>query len=48
VKPTRVDVYDHATGSLSDDADGNGASAQVLFAVLDAGTALTAADFFVV
>jgi len=48
VTPTRVEVDGQATGSLSDDADGNGASAKVLFAVLDAGTALTAADFFVV
>lgn len=38
-------VYDIATGRLFYDADGNGPAAQVLLATLDAGTALTAADF---
>ncbi|WP_310468124.1 tail fiber protein [Sphingomonas sp.] len=38
-------VYDSATGRIYYDADGNGAGAQVLFARVAAGTALTADDF---
>ncbi len=41
-------VYDQASGTLYFDADGNGAAPKVLFAVLDAGTVVTASDFFVV
>ncbi|HEV2817908.1 MAG TPA: hypothetical protein VGW40_11895, partial [Allosphingosinicella sp.] len=41
-------VYDGATGQLFFDADGNGAGAQVLFATLQAGTALIASDFTVI
>jgi len=40
-------VYETDTGALFFDADGNGAGARVQFAALDAGLALTAADFFV-
>ena len=40
-------VYDPATGALYFDADGSGAGAQVQFATLGAGLALTAADFTV-
>lgn len=38
-------IYDGATGTLYYDSDGTGALAQVQFAVLTAGTVLTAADF---
>jgi len=38
-------VYDSATGALSYDADGTGAVAQVKFAQLAAGLALTASNF---
>ncbi|MEO5973551.1 MAG: hypothetical protein ABIP91_09360, partial [Sphingomicrobium sp.] len=38
-------IYDSATGSIYYDADGNGAGAQILFAQVAAGLALTNADF---
>jgi Ca2+-binding RTX toxin-like protein len=38
-------VYNQATGALSYDADGTGSIAQVQFAQLKAGTALSAANF---
>ncbi len=41
-------IYDSATGKIYYDADGNGAGAQVVFAQLAAGTALTNADFLIV
>ncbi|MCW5667952.1 MAG: calcium-binding protein [Piscinibacter sp.] len=41
-------VYDSASGQLFYDADGSGAGAQVLFATVTAGTALTASDFVIV
>ena len=41
-------VYDAATGRIWYDADGNGAGAQILFAQVTAGLALTNADFSVV
>ena len=41
-------VYDSATGRIYFDADGSGAGAQVLFASVTAGTALTASDFAIV
>lgn len=41
-------VYETDTGRLFFDADGSGAGARVLFAVLNPGLALTSADFFVV
>jgi Ca2+-binding RTX toxin-like protein len=40
-------VYDSASGNLFYDPDGTGAAAQMLFAVVNAGTALTHADFYV-
>jgi len=40
-------VYDQASGSLFYDPDGSGAAAQVLFATVAAGTALTNADFVI-
>lgn len=40
-------IYDAATGALYFDADGTGAGAQLQFATLAAGLALTAADFVV-
>ena len=39
-------VYDSATGRIYYDADGSGAGAQVLFATVAAGTALTNLDFY--
>jgi Ca2+-binding RTX toxin-like protein len=41
-------VYDGASGRIYFDADGSGAGAQVLFAAVTAGTALTASDFLIV
>ncbi len=41
-------VYDSATGALYFDADGLGGAAQVQFAMLAAGLALTNNDFLVV
>jgi serralysin len=41
-------IYDAATGNLYYDADGNGAGAQVLFAVLDNHATLAASDFQVI
>lgn len=41
-------VYDGATGRIYFDADGSGAGAQVLFATVTAGTALTASDFAII
>ncbi|HEV2747777.1 MAG TPA: calcium-binding protein, partial [Allosphingosinicella sp.] len=38
-------VYDSATGRIFYDADGAGGAAQILFARVEAGTALTRADF---
>ncbi|MFN0193741.1 MAG: beta strand repeat-containing protein [Aestuariivirga sp.] len=40
-------VYNSATGEVFYDADGTGAAAQVRFAFVTAGTALTQGDFFV-
>jgi hypothetical protein len=37
-----------ATGRIYYDADGNGAGAQVLFAQVNAGLALTNADFLII
>jgi alkaline phosphatase D len=41
-------IYDQTTGELFYDADGSGADAQVKFATLSAGLAMTHSDFFVV
>jgi Ca2+-binding RTX toxin-like protein len=41
-------IYNQATGQLFFDADGNAAGAAVLFATLQAGTALAASDFQVI
>jgi Ca2+-binding RTX toxin-like protein len=41
-------VYDAATGNLYFDADGSGAGAQILFAILDGHPPLAASDFFVI
>ena len=41
-------IYDNATGNLFYDADGNGATAAVLFAVLDSHPVITASDFTVI
>jgi Ca2+-binding RTX toxin-like protein len=40
-------IYNNATGQLFYDADGTGATAQVLFATFSAGASLSATDFFV-
>lgn len=40
-------IYDPATGNVFYDADGKGGAAQVLFATVSEGTALTAGDFIV-
>jgi Ca2+-binding RTX toxin-like protein len=41
-------IYDSATGALYYDSDGTGASAQMQFATLDAGTPLTGSDFLLI
>ena len=41
-------VYDSATGQLFYDADGNGAGAQVLFAMLTGAPVIAASDFQVI
>jgi serralysin len=41
-------IYNQATGELWFDADGNGAGAAVQFALLAAGTTLTASDIVVI
>ena len=41
-------IYDSSTGKLFYDADGNGAGAQVQFATLSTGLAVTEHDFFVI
>ncbi len=40
-------LYDAATGRICYDADGNGAGAAILFAIVSAGTPLTHADFII-
>lgn len=40
-------IYDSATGKVYYDVDGNGAAAQILFAQITAGLAMTNADFIV-
>jgi hypothetical protein len=41
-------ICDSATGRIFYDADGNGGGAQVLFAQVNAGVALTSGDFSIV
>ncbi len=41
-------IYDNASGNLYYDVDGNGAGAQVVFAILTGIPALTAADFVII
>ncbi|UZK67449.1 hypothetical protein [Sphingomonas sp. M1-B02] len=41
-------VYDANTGRISYDADGSGAGAAILFALVNPGTALTSASFEIV
>lgn len=41
-------IYETDTGNLYYDADGTGAAARVLFAKLDPGLAVTAADFYII
>ncbi|WP_394893698.1 hypothetical protein ACG873_25900 [Mesorhizobium sp. AaZ16] len=41
-------VYNSVTGGLDYDADGTGGTGAIRFATLDAGLALTSADFFVI
>jgi Ca2+-binding RTX toxin-like protein len=40
-------IYDAGTGGVWFDADGNGAGAAQLFALVTVGTAITAADFVI-
>ena len=41
-------IYNQTLGALYYDADGNGAGAKVLFAILDGAPVLTAGDFTVI
>ncbi|MCJ2127661.1 calcium-binding protein [Methylobacterium sp. E-045] len=41
-------LYDHTTGEVAYDADGNGAAKAVVFAILDTRPLLTASDFVIV